>query len=41
MGVEITGLKRLEAKLEEKFGQARMQEIADEALLKGAEVIKR
>ena len=41
MGVEITGLKRLEAKLEEKFGQARMQKIADEALLKGAEVIKR
>lgn len=41
MGVEITGLKRLEAKLEEKFGQARMQEITDKALLEGAEVIKK
>ena len=41
MAVKITGLKQLEARLEEKFGQARMQQIADQALLKGAEVIKK
>ena len=41
MAVKITGLKQLEARLEEKFGQARMQQIEDQALLKGAEVIKK
>lgn len=41
MAVTITGLKKLQAELEARYGQAKMQEISDRALLKGAEVIKK
>ena len=41
MGVKITGLKSLQAELEMRFGKAKMQEISDQALLEGAEVIKK
>ena len=41
MGVKITGLKSLQAELEARFGQAKMQEISDQALLEGAEIIKK
>lgn len=41
MGVNITGLKSLQAELEKRFGQAKMQELSDQALLEGAEVIKK
>ena len=33
MGVKITGLKSLQVELEARFGQAKMQEISDQALL--------
>ena len=41
MGVNITGLKSLQAELEKRFGQAKMQEISDQALFEGAQVIKK
>lgn len=41
MGVNITGLKSLQAELEARFGQAKMQEISDQALFEGAQVIKK
>lgn len=41
MAVTITGMKKLQAELEARYGQAKMQEISDRALLKGAEVIKK
>ena len=41
MGVNITGLKSLQAEIEKRFGQAKMQEISDQALFEGAQVIKK
>ena len=41
MGVNITGLKSLQAELEKRFGQVKMQEISDQALFEGAQVIKK
>lgn len=39
MAVKITGLPALQAELQARFGQAKMQEMADKAIYKGAEVI--
>ena len=39
MAVKITGLPALQAELQARFGQAKMQEVADKAIYKGAEVI--
>ena len=41
MAVKITGLPALQEALQARYGQARMQEITDHALLEGGEVIKK
>lgn len=39
MAVKITGLPALQEALQARYGQARMQHLADQAIYKGAEVI--
>jgi hypothetical protein len=41
MAVNVTGLKSLQAELEARYGTRRMIEISSNALLQGAEVIKK
>lgn len=41
MAVKVTGMKKLEAELEARYGWRRMREISNDALLQGAEVVKK
>lgn len=38
MSIELKGLNQLEQELEQRFGKTKMQQVSDDALIKGAEL---